>query len=193
MLQWVWVHQLDTLTMLPSSSSWKFLIITNPNTMSWNCLSLSQISSINIHHSHPTDLFSSKFFLSITQHQPALLVEGTSVRTLATISLSTFKSIIRLLCYKWQYQNTFENITCYTDITAVRGIRATSDLFLHILSNLIYLLASYIIFMSYMMRTENFTLFCTYAMLIKKAFILVKNLEVTQYNYITTPKYLTEW
>lgn len=44
-----------------------------------------------------------------------------------------------------------------------------------------------------MVRAENFILFWTYAMLIKKAFILVKNLEVSQYNYTTTPKYLTEW
>lgn len=66
--------QLDTLTLLPFPSHWKLLVITNPNTVSWNCQSLSQISSINIHHSCPTGLFSSQLFLSITQHQPALLI-----------------------------------------------------------------------------------------------------------------------
>lgn len=138
---------------------------------------------------------------SITWQQPSLLVEGNSDLVDATNMRRAFykdsHSHFTIHLQMW-HQNIMLQVmmikhfwkqsTCYTDVTPVT-LHCFFILYLLLFTTVAFLNYTY----AYMVRAEHFILFCIYAMLVKKAFIQVKNLEVTEYKYTTNPKYLTPW
>lgn len=151
MLQPVPFYQLDTMTLLPSPSSWKHLIITNPNTMSWNRQSLFQKSVQWIYTTRVLLTRSPATFSSVllSISLPCLLkVPLTSVIYQCeksplfckdshghfTIHLQichqTIMLQVKIVKHFWK------QIRCYTDITVVTGTQVTLHLRFHILSNL---------------------------------------------------------
>ena len=131
MLQPVPFHQLVTLTMLPSSS-WQLLIITDSNTISWHCQSLSQISSMNRQPSCPIGLLSSLTVL-LGDSLPYL-----STTTLTSSMLPLWEepskdshshfTIYLQICHQnimlqvMITKHFWKQNTCYTDITPVIGV-----------------------------------------------------------------------